>query len=81
MARPRTTDAQRAMLVQFGAHVREAREDAGLSQAQLGHAVGADQQYIRTVEQGSVNVGVTRIVELARTLDVPPSSLLQTFDA
>lgn len=79
MARPTTSPEQRQMLTLFGENLKAIRTSVGRSQAALGHAVGADQQYVREVEQGKVNVSVTRVAEFARELGVAPGALVDVL--
>jgi transcriptional regulator with XRE-family HTH domain len=62
---------------EFGARLRRLREERGLSQMSLAHAVGLHPTYISGIERGARNVSLVNIHVLARGLDVPPGSLVQ----
>lgn len=64
----------------IGARVREAREDAGLSQVALAEALGRDQPYISRLEAGEHQPQSHTIRALARALDVSADWLLGLTD-
>ena len=50
--------------------LREAREAKGLSQRELGKKAGVPQGHISRIENGAVDLRVSSLVALARTLDL-----------
>ena len=62
-------------LTQFGARVRELREKAGLTQADLAERAGVDRIAISHIERGQRDVGVLRASAIARALGVHPGDL------
>jgi transcriptional regulator with XRE-family HTH domain len=63
---------------EFGARVRRARQQAGVSQEQLGHLVGLNRSSISNVEIGRQRVPLHMLMEFANALEVPAGSLLPT---
>lgn len=57
--------------VHVGRRVRERRMLMGLSQEQLARLLGVTFQQIQKYERGTNRVGASRLVELARILEVP----------
>ncbi|MFC7359637.1 helix-turn-helix domain-containing protein [Nocardioides astragali] len=70
------TAAPSEHLLHFGAAVRRHREEAGMSQEQLGHRAGLHRTYIGGVERGERNVGLLNVFAIADALDVPAGELL-----
>ena len=62
---------------QIGAHIREARRDAHLSQIQLGERVGRDHKTIHRWENAVTNPTLTDLLLLADALDVPLAHLVR----
>jgi putative transcriptional regulator len=58
--------------------VRELREQAGLSQAELGAAVGVSRQTINSIERGRYLPSLPLAFQLARFFDAP---IEEVFDA
>ena len=58
--------------------VRELREQAGLSQAELGAAVGVSRQTINSIERGRYLPSLPLAFHLARFFDAP---IEEVFDA
>jgi transcriptional regulator with XRE-family HTH domain len=63
-------------LPQFGANLRTAREQRGLSQEALAQRAGMDPAEIRRLEGARRDPGVRVVTRLARALRVPASELL-----
>lgn len=60
----------------FGDRLREARERNGLTQQELGEAMGVDQQRIQKLETGVTKTYKERfVIDLAGKLDVSPAWL------
>ena len=62
----------------MGKNIRERREGCGLSQSQLGKAIGSTQSYISTIENGSGRiVNCVKLYSIAQALDVSMDDLMQ----
>ena len=61
---------------QLGIHIKEAREERGLTQEALGNSVGLSRTSITNVEKGKQKVLLHTFVNIANTLKVNPESLL-----
>lgn len=61
----------------FGAQLRKLRVDAGLSQGELGAAVGADQARVSAWERNRYTPHEDIIIALAQALNVPPGKLYE----
>ena len=53
----------------IGGRIRTARQEKGLSQADLGHIVGCTNNHLSHVEVGQTKVSLTMLVKIAYTLD------------
>jgi transcriptional regulator with XRE-family HTH domain len=60
----------------FGANLRAAREDAGLTQEALGHRADFHPTEVNRIERGRRNPGLLTIVRLAKALEIPAGDLL-----
>ena len=58
-----------------GKRIREAREQAGLSQVELGAAVGVRGEAVSGYERGTASCPASRARKIARALGVPLSAL------
>ena len=56
-----------------GGRVRMKRILLGMSQEKLGEALGLTFQQVQKYEKGSNRIGASRLQEIAKTLQVPPS--------
>lgn len=65
----------------FGATIQRLRKDKRLSLRQVAASCQLDNSKIAKIENGRLNVALSTIVELARGLDIPPSTLLLELDA
>jgi transcriptional regulator with XRE-family HTH domain len=65
----------------LGAKIRRLREQAGLSQSELGEKLGVSYQQIQKYERGVNRFSVETLVKLARALDVPAAGLLEGGEA
>jgi len=59
----------------IGAVVRLRRVKLGMSQSELGRALGVSFQQIQKYEQGANSIASTRIADLCRTLEITPNEL------
>lgn len=64
------------VLAAFGARVRAARKDRGMSQAELATASGMDRVTISRVERGLQDLGVVRLLAIAEALNWEAALLL-----
>jgi transcriptional regulator with XRE-family HTH domain len=62
--------------VEIGGRVRHARKSAGMTQTQLGDALGVSFQQVQKYERGTNRLSSSSLVIVARVLGVSPSSLL-----
>jgi transcriptional regulator with XRE-family HTH domain len=63
-----------------GERVRKRRSALGVSQADLGHALGVSHQQIDKYERGITNIPVQRLVELGKALKVPVSYFFENLE-
>jgi transcriptional regulator with XRE-family HTH domain len=71
---PKSTDDE--LLKAFGRKVREARDRAGLTRAQLGEATGLAPSYLFEIENEGANVTLKTLAKLAESLKLGPRDLL-----
>jgi len=71
-SRPALTDYREA----FGRTLREARDEVGISQEDLAHAIDMSRRYLSGIERGEANPTLDQIVRLADGLGVEPARLL-----
>jgi len=64
----------------FGEAVRMLRLKRGLSQEQLGFESGYHRTYISQLERGLKNPSLNTVFDLAKVLEVSPSSLIQIIE-
>lgn len=62
-------------LPQFGANLRAAREQRGLSQETLAQRAGMDPAEIRRLESARRDPGVRVVTRIARALEIRPADL------
>jgi transcriptional regulator with XRE-family HTH domain len=67
--------------VQVGVTIRQVRKDRGISQSELGSALGITFQQIQKYERGANRISASMLVRAATVLDVQPSELLPRTDA
>ena len=75
-ARETTKSTEDELLKAFGRKVREARERAGLTRAQLGDATGLAPSYLFEIENEGANVTLKTLAKLAESLKLGPRDLL-----
>ncbi len=61
---------------QVGVNIRRVRKGRSMSQEELAHAVGLTFQQIQKYERGSNRVSCSKLVEIARAMNVSPMALL-----
>ena len=71
---PKSTEDE--LLKAFGRKVREARDRAGLTRAQLGDATGLAPSYLFEIENEGANVTLKTLAKLAESLNLGPRDLL-----
>ena len=72
-------DAGKALDRSIGTRVRTRREQLGVTQEDLGTAVGLTRASIANVESGKQGLYVSTLVALAAALDITPASLLHAL--
>ncbi|MFC5857187.1 helix-turn-helix domain-containing protein [Streptomyces chlorus] len=65
----------------FGMHLRRLREAQGLTLEELAERSGMSFRGVVYIEHGNRNPSLTTLLNLARGLQIPPSALLEIFDA
>lgn len=73
---PRTPE-QRAYIVWMGRRIKEARERADRSQAELAKAIGRSQAWLNDVELGKISPSVYDLNRLAGQLEYPVAWFIQ----
>ena len=58
------------LLKALGKRIREIRLDKGITQVQLAHSIGKDQQSIQRLEAGNINPSYYYLCEIAEGLNV-----------
>ena len=66
------------VLVQFGARVRDLRQEAGLSQEAFAHACKLDRTYVSGIERDVRNPSLKNVARIARALNIPLSTLFES---
>jgi transcriptional regulator with XRE-family HTH domain len=75
-ARGTAENTEDELLKAFGRKVREARERAGLTRAQLGDLTGLAPSYLFEIENEGANVTLKTLAKLAESLKLGPRDLL-----
>ena len=65
------------LLKNLGARIREIRKEKGISQKELAHSIGKDQQSIQRLEGGNINPSYYYLYEIAEGLEVPIQDLIR----
>jgi len=71
---PKSTEDE--LLKAFGRKVREARERAGLTRAQLGDTTGLAPSYLFEIENEGANVTLKTLAKIAESVKLGPRDLL-----
>ena len=64
-------------LAEFGAHLRELRQQRGLSQERLAELAGLHRTYLGGIERGERNVSLINLLAIANALDLSLSAMLE----
>jgi transcriptional regulator with XRE-family HTH domain len=72
----RFLEAERALRTLFGRNMREARQRAGLTQAEVAAIIDTEQPYVGAVERGEQNVTLAVITRIAYAVRADPGALL-----
>ncbi|WP_073406505.1 helix-turn-helix transcriptional regulator [Mucilaginibacter sp. OK098] len=64
-------------LKRLGRHIQELRKSKGLTQTQLAHSIGKDQQSIQRLEMGDFNPTYYYLTEIAQGLGVTVEELVR----
>jgi len=64
-----------------GFSIRRIREERGLSQEKLAALAGLHRAYIGQVERGEKNIGLKNLEKIAKTLEVPIRTLVDTDES
>jgi transcriptional regulator with XRE-family HTH domain len=67
------TNVSNPIDVHVGSRVRVRRAELGLSQTQLGHALGVTFQQVQKYEKGTNRISASRLQQISDILKVPPS--------
>lgn len=70
-------ESKEVLLKRLGARIREIRKDKGMSQVELAHHIGKDQQSIQRLESGNVNPSYFYLYEIAGGLAIELKELLE----
>jgi transcriptional regulator with XRE-family HTH domain len=62
---------------EVGAYIRELREGAGLTQAELGEVIGLDQPAVARLEKGERAISAVQLVQLAERFGVNENTILK----
>ncbi len=66
--------------IHVGGRLRLARERAGLTQVEVGAALGMSFQVVQKYEQGEIRVSASRLVQLSRLLKRPAAFFFEALD-
>ncbi len=66
-----------AFLLKLGQRIRLVRKEKGITQIQLAHTIGKDQQSIQRLEAGKINPSAYYLQEIATGLNVKLEELFQ----
>ena len=69
-----------AELIKLGKRIREVRTEKGLTQLQLAHAIGKDQQSVQRLETGNVNPTIFYLLEIVKGLGVTLEVLFKDYE-
>lgn len=67
-------------LKNLGRNITEVRRKKRMSRLKLSELSGLHTQYLLDVEAGRKNLGIYMVAQIARSLDIPLSELIQNID-
>ena len=67
--------------IHVGKRLRQRRTFVGMTQEQLGAALGITFQQIQKYERGANRIGASRLFDICRILDVPPQFFFEAMPA
>ncbi len=67
--------------IHVGKRLRQRRTFIGMTQEQLGAALGITFQQIQKYERGANRIGASRLFDICRILDVPPQFFFESMPA
>lgn len=70
-------DDKKDLLVNLGKRIKQIRQSKDLTQTQLAHLLGKDQQSIQRLESGNINPSYIYLLEIAKGLNIEISELLR----
>jgi len=65
------------LLKKLGERIREIRKEKGISQKQLAHSIGKDQQSIQRLEAGNINPSFYYLHEIANGLNMSLENIIE----
>ena len=65
----------------IGCRIKQAREDAGMTQERLAELIGLSAKNISAIERGTVGISVATLIRICRTLSVSSDYLLSETPA
>ena len=69
-----------ALLIQLGSRIRDLRKIRNMTQAELAHAIGKDQQSIQRLEAGKVNPSFFYLHEIAKGLGITIQKITENLN-
>lgn len=72
-----TKKSKNPYLIEFGQRVKEFRNQANLSQEQLGFKAGLHRTYIGMIERAEKNITLTNIYKIAKALNIKITNLFE----
>ncbi|WP_299586481.1 helix-turn-helix transcriptional regulator [Mucilaginibacter sp.] len=66
-----------ALLIRLGQNIQLLRQRKGMTQVQLAHAIGKDQQSIQRLEAGNINPSYFYLTEIAEGLGIAIEELVK----
>jgi len=65
------------LLQKLGNKIRDLRKSKNITQAQLAHSIGKDQQSIQRLEAGKINPSFLYLLDIANGLDLSLAELVK----